>query len=150
MILWGGSFNDGTNHFLNDGARYDPAKDKWTPVTTNGAPAVAVRAVWIGTEMLVFSGGGTNWSMASRYNPALDIPTASITPRLSIDITSTNVLVRWVTSELGFTLQQAADLSLSNAWIDVTELPSTNGLTNLVLQNLNPSITNRFYRLRKP
>jgi hypothetical protein len=36
MIVWGGL---GTSGYLNTGARYNPAANTWTPVTTNAAPA---------------------------------------------------------------------------------------------------------------
>lgn len=64
MLIWGG---DGTIYF-NNGARYDPATDTWSPMTTVGAPAamVADQAVWTGSEMIVWNGNG------GRYNPLTD------------------------------------------------------------------------------
>src|SRR5215831_10388666 len=56
MIVWGGVvFVTGANtaaQMLADGARYDPATDRWTPITTNGAPPAAASAVsaWTGKE----------------------------------------------------------------------------------------------------
>jgi N-acetylneuraminic acid mutarotase len=76
MIVWGGSyFLTGNDHYLNDGARYNPAADTWRAVNTNGAP-VARRfhtTVWTGTEMIVWGGFGTGYlGDGGRYNPAND------------------------------------------------------------------------------
>jgi hypothetical protein len=75
MIVWGG-WND-TVH-LNDGGRYNPATDTWTPTTTSGAPAPRQyhTAVWTGTEMIVFGGRGGasgSWSVLGdtfHYTPS--------------------------------------------------------------------------------
>jgi hypothetical protein len=59
MIVWGG-YQTVTNP-LNTGGRYDPASNTWTPTgTVANVPAGRYnhRAVWIGTEMIVW--GGTN------------------------------------------------------------------------------------------
>jgi serine/threonine protein kinase len=87
LIVWGGYAGDVyTNQvFFQDGARYNPDTDTWTPVTTVGAPrATAVIApVWTGKEML-FWGGVNDTGISSpkdparylgtggRYNPARD------------------------------------------------------------------------------
>lgn len=65
MLIWGGH---GTPIYFNNGARYDPATDTWSPMTTVGAPAamVADKAVWTGSEMIVWNGIG------GRYNPLTD------------------------------------------------------------------------------
>src|SRR4029077_13786328 len=66
MIVWGGFFNDGSNHYLNTGGRYNPSTDSWTATSTTGAPAGRSlhTAVWTGSEMIVWGGnaggiGGT-------------------------------------------------------------------------------------------
>jgi len=52
------------------GARYDPAKDMWTPMTVVNAPSpYASVAAWTGSELLVW--GDPNGEGA-RYNPATD------------------------------------------------------------------------------
>ncbi len=57
-VVWGGAShvqNDvGTP--LGDGARYDPALDRWRPVSMDGAPPPRSghRAAWTGEEMVVF------------------------------------------------------------------------------------------------
>jgi ankyrin repeat protein/N-acetylneuraminic acid mutarotase len=87
MIVWGGaSRDDGTQaRCFEDGARYNPDTDSWTPMSRDGAPKgrVFAKAVWTGTEMLVW--GGVNDAEAkgvsdsnryigtgARYNPATD------------------------------------------------------------------------------
>ena len=60
MIVWGGIDANGSH--LNDGARYDPVADAWTPLPA-ADPAIvagpAISAVWTGTEMIVWNGGQT-------------------------------------------------------------------------------------------
>ena len=77
MIIWGGSTD--SNPALaatNNGARYNPTSDTWTPMSSVNAPigrALAL-AVWTGTEMIVWGGylGLTNSNTGGRYNPATD------------------------------------------------------------------------------
>lgn len=60
MIVWGGF--DGTGSPLNDGARYNPVADTWTPlppVATTFAPNRMTSVVWTGTEMILWNGGQT-------------------------------------------------------------------------------------------
>lgn len=56
MLVWG--LNDGTSTVR--GARYAPAGDSWSAVTTTAAPAPRTghAAVWAGTEMLIWGGDG--------------------------------------------------------------------------------------------
>jgi N-acetylneuraminic acid mutarotase len=74
MIVWGGL--SATSMRLNTGARYDPARNRWTPMSTVGAPSPrnAHVAVWTGTEMLVWGGGSTSTlSDGAAYDPARDV-----------------------------------------------------------------------------
>jgi hypothetical protein len=66
MIVWGG-INGG-----NDGGRYNPSTDSWTPTPIGGAPAPRFfhTAVWTGSEMIVWGGSGTN--DGGRYSPLTD------------------------------------------------------------------------------
>jgi len=72
MIVWGGA---GENYpfYLNTGGRYDPATDRWTPVTINGAPAPRSvhTAVWTGNEMIIWGGAsyGGAVNTGGHYNP---------------------------------------------------------------------------------
>lgn len=63
MIVWGGvndedvtGVND-TGRYLNTGGRYNPFTDKWTPMTTTGAPSGRLASqVWTGNGLLIFGG----------------------------------------------------------------------------------------------
>jgi hypothetical protein len=79
MLVWGGSAQaDGDgSRLLGDGARYDPNADRWTPITMEGAPAPRSghRAVWTGTEMIIWGGGGrcgVPFDSGGRYDPPTD------------------------------------------------------------------------------
>lgn len=75
MIVWGGQ---GALGLDQDGARYNPANDMWTPVSTSGAPSGRINhvAVWTGSEMIVWGGWGgrpVNYlNDGGRYSPATD------------------------------------------------------------------------------
>ena len=87
MIVWGGASKAANSNLVcfADGACYDPERDAWRPMTTNGAPKarVCAQALWTGTEFVVW--GGCNDAEASgtrdprryvgtgaRYNPETD------------------------------------------------------------------------------
>lgn len=62
MIIWGGYDGDSTDETVytafNRGARYNPAANTWTTMTTNNAPSARYghSAVWTGSEMIIFGG----------------------------------------------------------------------------------------------
>ena len=71
MIIWGG--HHGTV-FFNNGWRYNPAANSWTPMTTASAPAGRRdhTAVWTGSQMIIWGGldgGGNYLSSGGRYDP---------------------------------------------------------------------------------
>ena len=76
MIVWGGTYGGGLSGTFtyNDGGRYNPVANSWTPVATTGAPGARYlhTAAWTGSEMIIW--GGDNGSIAindgARYNPA--------------------------------------------------------------------------------
>jgi N-acetylneuraminic acid mutarotase len=86
VLVWGGI--EASPGFSNDsaaapaGLAYDPAKDSWTTLPTDGQPSLREGhvAVWDGTEMLVWGGyaeypcgndcTGSNYGY--RYNPTTD------------------------------------------------------------------------------
>ncbi len=73
MIVWGGISSGGTRY--NTGGRYDPALNRWTALSTTGAPGPrnAHVAVWTGTEMIVWGGGSTSTlADGAAYDPARD------------------------------------------------------------------------------
>lgn len=71
VVFWGGQPQSGDPN-KNDGARYDPATDTWTPTTLVGAPAGRRdhSAVWTGSKMLVW--GGNLFQSGALYDPVAD------------------------------------------------------------------------------
>ncbi len=80
MIVWGGTnWQDPAfpwQQYPNDGARYDPAQDQWTSISTLDAPRGRIRhtATWTGSEMIVWGGsfGVAATDTGGRYDPATD------------------------------------------------------------------------------
>jgi beta-lactamase regulating signal transducer with metallopeptidase domain/N-acetylneuraminic acid mutarotase len=89
MIVWGGRGDGGTNAYdrpFNDGARYNPETDSWTPMAA--CPELRSRydaaAVWTGRELLIWGGGARTgrdardqhsyftYNTGGRYDPARD------------------------------------------------------------------------------
>jgi N-acetylneuraminic acid mutarotase len=84
MVVWGGDRFDanGTPTYFNDGGRYDPDADAWTPTSTVAAPSAREdhSAVWTGRDMVVWGGyGGGFLATGGRYDPAADTWTATST-----------------------------------------------------------------------
>ena len=88
MIIWGGVGGSyGNNINRNDGARYNPSKNKWRPVSNENAPTARFQhtAVWTGKEMLIWGGytdshafyAGCHANAAlntgGRYNPRTNV-----------------------------------------------------------------------------
>jgi hypothetical protein len=74
MIVWGGYTTAGVP--LNDGARYDPVADTWTPlppVAATFTSDVATSVVWTGSEMILWNGGQTEEGQT--LNDRLRVPT---------------------------------------------------------------------------
>jgi hypothetical protein len=83
MIVWGGVFFDGSNHFLNTGGRYNAGTDSWTATGTVNTPSQRAThtAVWTDSQMIVW-GGNTDTGFLNtggRYNPGTDNWTATST-----------------------------------------------------------------------
>jgi ankyrin repeat protein/N-acetylneuraminic acid mutarotase len=87
MIIWGGGTREGgpQAEYFENGARYDPDKDSWKPMSGLGAPKgrAQATAVWTGTEMILWGGvndaqdsqggeGGRFVGTGARYNPTTD------------------------------------------------------------------------------
>jgi len=73
LLVWGG---DSPTGLTAVGARYDPGCDRWTPMSTAGAPAARDlrTAVWTGTEMIIAGGyapAGIDVD-GGRYDPVAD------------------------------------------------------------------------------
>ena len=85
MIVWGGYFFDGSDHFLNSGGRYNPNTNSWTATTTTNAPdgRTTHTAVWTGSDMIVWGGQagslGYYFNTGGRYDPAADSWTSTST-----------------------------------------------------------------------
>src|SRR5262249_51832263 len=83
MLVWGGTTGPG---YLNDGGRYNPTADSWTPVVVlvRVPPNKRERqtAVWKGSERIIWGGlydsGGSGISLntGGRYDPVANIWTA--------------------------------------------------------------------------
>jgi N-acetylneuraminic acid mutarotase len=83
MIVWGG-FDYVHNLYFNTGGIYNPTTDSWTATSLANAPSVryAHRAVWTGSEMIVwggFAGIGNYLNTGGRYNPITNSWTATST-----------------------------------------------------------------------
>jgi len=78
MIVWGGDTGAPSYTALGDGARYDPATDRWTPMAMQSAPGARAlpSAVWTGTDLLIWSGqytgGFGQTANGARYRPSED------------------------------------------------------------------------------
>jgi len=83
MIIWGGGVPNPPGNSIpqNNGARYDPRSNTWTPLTTVGAPSARANhvAVWTGNEMLIWAGGGPSTNTGGRYSVLSDAWTAMST-----------------------------------------------------------------------
>ena len=110
MIIWGGiNYSTLAGTFvetpLSTGARYNPASNTWTPLSTNGAPTARSYhfAVWTGSQMLVWGGntaqGGT--ATGGLYNPITDSWTPMNTANAPTDAGQAR-FAAWTGSELVF------------------------------------------------
>jgi hypothetical protein len=82
MIVWGGAGRAGNAPiYLEDGAAYDPATDKWRKLPASPLnPRADHFAAWTGTEMLVWGGnpgrptpfGNNEFMDGAAYDPATD------------------------------------------------------------------------------
>jgi N-acetylneuraminic acid mutarotase len=73
MLVWGG-WSDTSSAHESSGARYDPATDKWSPVSPAPIAGRVNRALaWTGEEMIVWGGySGSLPDDGARYNPTKD------------------------------------------------------------------------------
>jgi hypothetical protein len=143
MLIWGGEGRDaqGRPTYPSDGARYDPAADRWTPIRQAGEPSPrnAASSVWTGREMLVW-GGTTTSGMRNdggRYDPAADTwrPLASIgapAPRVQFAGTWTgDELLVWGGGDRGAVLPDGGRYNpASNSWLPFPPAPIARDVTN--------------------
>jgi N-acetylneuraminic acid mutarotase len=81
MVIWGGSPTSNAVDSLADGARYDPAADTWSPISSINAPSPrsGYSAVWTGKEMILWgglehdrNGNPSVVKTGARYDPIAD------------------------------------------------------------------------------
>src|SRR5205807_2192892 len=82
MIVWGGYFLSGFNHYLNTGGKYNPGTNSWTATSTTNVPSgrAGATAIFTGSEMIAWGGnasGGTSFNTGGRYDPGTDSWTAT-------------------------------------------------------------------------
>src|SRR5439155_22846322 len=77
MVVWGGVTDGGLE--LNDGARYNPETDTWTPMSDASGlePRMEPTGIWTGEEFIVFggmkfTGGQFSFGDGARYLPITD------------------------------------------------------------------------------
>ncbi|MBL9134518.1 MAG: hypothetical protein JNK85_01555 [Verrucomicrobiales bacterium] len=80
LIVWGGfdtTINWRDRQQPGTGSRYDPDRDQWSAITTDGAPSVRgnASAVWTGSEMIIWggavqNGGSPTYNNGARYSPS--------------------------------------------------------------------------------
>jgi hypothetical protein len=83
MIVWGGYYYDLSPQRLQDGGRFNPVTNTWSPFSGEGAPSArsSHSAVWTGTEMIIWGGYHDGYLQdGARFNPETNgwivLPTA--------------------------------------------------------------------------
>jgi N-acetylneuraminic acid mutarotase len=100
MIVWGGLSGASMNEYLNTGGRYNPVTNIWTPTSLVNAPTprFSHTAVWTGSEMIVWGGGGGVLNTGGRYNPATN--TWTPTSLINAPTTRSGHSAIWTGSEM--------------------------------------------------
>ncbi len=71
-------------------------------------------------------------------------------PQLGITRTNSDFSVTWLTPETGLILQQADALANPTVWADTPGSPAVAGNMNVFPLSVPATLTNRFYKLRRP
>ncbi len=75
-VIWGGGLGAFFEMLVSDGARYNPATDTWTPISTSGAPSARLLPLaGFGSGSAVFWGGSVGQTLlgdGARYRPSTD------------------------------------------------------------------------------
>ncbi|MGH9845263.1 MAG: Kelch repeat-containing protein, partial [Blastocatellia bacterium] len=82
MLVWGGfSLNAPSPLTWDTGGRYNPSTNTWSATTTSGAPSARAShsAIWTGSEMIIWGGGGPDLDSGGKYNPVNNSWTATST-----------------------------------------------------------------------
>lgn len=76
MIVWGGCSTVFCNQIFDDGGRYNPTTDTWTPITNTVGlvPRNFHQAIWTGDRMIIW--GGTSDPQGVSYDPVTNIWTS--------------------------------------------------------------------------
>src|SRR5689334_7195571 len=91
MLVWGGRASFFAEAHQAVGGRYDPALNRWRPISASNAPVAwsQCAAVWTGTELIVWGGvtdGGAELNDGARYDPVRDtsrpMAASGLEPRL--------------------------------------------------------------------
>ncbi|MEP6712208.1 MAG: hypothetical protein ABJA37_07330 [Ferruginibacter sp.] len=73
MIVWGGYIYNAGFTYFNDGAKYNPATNTWTPMNTSGALTArgGCAYAWTGTELVIWGGSNGTGALTdgAKYNP---------------------------------------------------------------------------------
>jgi N-acetylneuraminic acid mutarotase len=82
MVVWGGAWRAGNaSILLEDGAAYDPAGDRWRPISTSPlAPRSQAFIAWTGSRVLIWggqqkgsvTGAGDEFTDGALYDPVKD------------------------------------------------------------------------------
>jgi N-acetylneuraminic acid mutarotase len=134
MVVWSGVF-DQSNTYSDNGGRYDPGTDSWTPVSTGNTPAARFlhTAVWTGTEMIVWGGqvGYPSYlNTGGRYIPSIDNWMATSTTdtpsarNFHTAIWTGTEMIVWGGNEFGFPLNTGARNNARSAPTTPTPTPT--------------------------
>jgi hypothetical protein len=100
LLVWGGrqaTIAPSSVRLLDDGAAYDPAADRWTPMSSVNAPSPRTDATvaWTGRKLVVVGGsaqvGGPPLRDGAIYDPAADRWTPLVPPPHDIKLPRGNV-----------------------------------------------------------
>src|SRR5262249_60594155 len=59
MIVWGGTHGRPRSAFVNDGGRYNPSTNTWTPLPPSPLrPRIGAAAGWTGADVVIWGGFG--------------------------------------------------------------------------------------------
>ena len=72
---------------------------------------------------------------------------SSASPSLQARVSGGNIVVSWPTSIAGYTLQTTTNLTATNSWTTVTNVPAIVDFQNTVTNPI--TVGSRFYRLKK-
>ena len=98
MIIWGGCQTVSCSNVFNNGARYNPTTDTWTPIgnTAGLTPRHFHQAIWTGSRMVVWGGATDRQGIA--YDPSTEIWTPIST--LNAPISTFQAASVWTGSEM--------------------------------------------------